>query len=111
MPNELLAFEYQGEQHYKSSTTYGSASNRQRIDKIKQEFANTTGITLVTIPFWWDGSISSLAATVRLQRPDLQLSNATIGQPIPTEIPQDHPFHYAPNVPQELPANFDPTGW
>ena len=30
----------------------------QRKDKTKRELAEAKGITLVTIPFWWDGKTS-----------------------------------------------------
>lgn len=55
-----IAFEFQGEQHYFpidfSGNGYEYASQQfdmlQRRDKIKREFCNQNGITLLCIPYW-----------------------------------------------------------
>lgn len=44
------------------------------------------GITLIEVPYWWDSSVESLAATIQTQRPEL-VSNFPIGKPIPQGAP------------------------
>lgn len=47
------------------------------------------GISLVIIPFWWNNTIESLAATINKKRPDIELVNRSI--PIPDEMPMQRP--------------------
>jgi hypothetical protein len=70
------------------------------------------GVTLIAVPFWWDKSLPSLAATIRLYRPDL-LEEGPRGIPISTKIPKQlaQKFQYKPNVGQKYDAQLDPTGW
>lgn len=50
-----LAFEYDGEQHYKS-ISFGSNDTslkyRQTLDKLKNKLCKEAGITLIRIPYW-----------------------------------------------------------
>ena len=46
------------------------------------------GITLIEVPYWWDKKISSLAATVYNQRPEL-FKEKPLGTPIPFNPPSD----------------------
>ncbi len=41
-----------------------------------------TGITLIEVPFWWDQTYESIAATIHTIRPDLLENPVTL--PIPT---------------------------
>jgi hypothetical protein len=41
------------------------------------------GITLIEIPYWWDGSIDSLANTIHKYRPDLIPEPRGNGEAIP----------------------------
>lgn len=86
LPTLSIAFEYQGETHYYDSRIYGSASKRQRNDHMKKEFARREGITLILVPFWWDGSEESLASAIRVYRKDV-LSDVPFHLPIPQENP------------------------
>jgi hypothetical protein len=106
-----LAFEYQGETHYFSSHTFGSASVRQHADSVKRRFSNAMGITLISIPFWWDNSPESLAATIQRQRPDIPLSSNAL--PISTNMPEKYQreFKYKPSIAREYKDDLDPTGW
>jgi hypothetical protein len=47
------------------------------------------GITLIDIPYWWDGSTESLKATICKYKPDLltQLGHPHPTLVIPTEAP------------------------
>jgi hypothetical protein len=46
------------------------------------------GITLIEVPYWWDGNQSSLLATLYQVRPELVPSGEDIGDPIPLEPPK-----------------------
>jgi hypothetical protein len=90
LPHLSLAFEYQGEQHYFPLSIFGTASIRKRRDQAKCDFAAELGITLIPIPFWWDRSPNSLAATIQLLRPDINILAQTtkdMTKPIPLELP------------------------
>jgi hypothetical protein len=114
IPTLHLAFEYQGETHYYTTTVLGSAAQRQLSDSAKAKIAKNDGVTLIPIPFWWDKSPSSLAATIRMYRPDL-LQEYPQSKPIPSQMPTklERKFEYQPNVSQEYSDNIaiNPTGW
>jgi hypothetical protein len=108
--------EYQGETHYTSSVTFGSASSRQLVDKKKKENAKRSGITLISVPFWWNESTASLAATICQERPDIKLwlDVPARSQPISNEMPQrllHQKFTYKPGEPVAYNDQIDPTGW
>jgi len=69
-----IAFEYQGEHHYKSNKILGESSVTQKRDREKKKICEEKGITLIEIPFWWDRKKDSLIATIQNYRPDLVLS-------------------------------------
>jgi hypothetical protein len=73
IPSLSLAFEYNGEQHYKPSYKWNSAFAQDR-DQQKKIVSKEAGITLVVIPYWWNHSYSFLYDTLVSQRPDLQLA-------------------------------------
>ena len=50
------------------------------------------GITLITVPYWWDRKISSFAATIYTKRPEL-FSIPPLGKPIPTTPLSDYIKH------------------
>eukprot|EP00027_Filamoeba_sp_ATCC50430_P012117 CAMPEP_0168573886 /NCGR_PEP_ID=MMETSP0413-20121227/18779_1 /TAXON_ID=136452 /ORGANISM="Filamoeba nolandi, Strain NC-AS-23-1" /LENGTH=312 /DNA_ID=CAMNT_0008607177 /DNA_START=21 /DNA_END=956 /DNA_ORIENTATION=- len=60
----LPAIEYHGEQHYQKTFLFGSEVYQQQRDADKRDLCKERGITLIEIPFWWDRSIESLAATL-----------------------------------------------
>eukprot|EP00026_Physarum_polycephalum_P002178 Phypoly_transcript_02183.p1 GENE.Phypoly_transcript_02183~~Phypoly_transcript_02183.p1 ORF type:complete len:820 (+),score=71.06 Phypoly_transcript_02183:178-2637(+) len=72
LPSLNLGFEFQDPHHY-TSTWYCHATpiQIQVQDNIKQEIIHQNEISLVVVPCWWDGGISSLVATVLFIRPDL----------------------------------------
>ncbi len=45
------------------------------------------GITLIDIPYWWDGTTSSLVATIRKNVPSLFLTQYLDAIPIPEREP------------------------
>jgi len=73
IPNLALAFEYNGEYHYKFVPIHPDFTVTKQRDQFKQEICQKNGITLIVIPYWWDKSIESLAQTIRLLRPDIPL--------------------------------------
>jgi hypothetical protein len=87
IPRLSLALEYQGEQHYHSLAHFGDLSVYQRRDQAKHKFASQFGITLISIPFWWDCSSNSLASTIEYYRPDINLQPSKEVPPIPLEMP------------------------
>jgi hypothetical protein len=87
VPHLSLALEYQGEQHYHSLAQFGDLSMYQRRDRCKRTFASQFGITLISIPFWWDCSSNSLASTIEYYRPDIHLQPSKEVPPIPLEMP------------------------
>jgi hypothetical protein len=69
------------------------------------------GITLISIPFWWDESLASLAATVKTARPDL-INVSIESAPIPSDIPQKYQTKkYKPNVAQVYSSQINFSGW
>eukprot|EP01127_Copromyxa_protea_P003412 TRINITY_DN13224_c0_g1_i1.p1 TRINITY_DN13224_c0_g1~~TRINITY_DN13224_c0_g1_i1.p1 ORF type:complete len:376 (-),score=85.71 TRINITY_DN13224_c0_g1_i1:90-1217(-) len=64
VPHLSLAFEYQGEQHYHNlasifGTQHSLVSYKDR-DTLKHEACKREGITLIPVPYWWDGGENSL---------------------------------------------------
>jgi hypothetical protein len=55
IPRLNLAFEFQEAHHYKATQfTYQPVSTIETRDILKQLGAPQQGITLITVPFWWD---------------------------------------------------------
>jgi hypothetical protein len=88
LPQLSLAFEYQGEHHY-SSNFFASSEVSQKRDQAKRNFASQLGITLISIPYWWNRSSDSLASTIQYYRPDIHFPNHVLKDtpPIPLEMP------------------------
>lgn len=62
-----------GEQHYYSmEAPFGpSGSSNGDRDVTKRSLCQSNGITLIIVPFWWDGEKESISATLYAARPDL----------------------------------------
>jgi hypothetical protein len=65
IPDLALAFEYQGEPHFFDLPIYGSSRRRINVDKHKRVISKDGGLTLISIPFWWDHQDATLAATIQ----------------------------------------------
>lgn len=92
-----LAFEYQGQQHYPgrgfgtggTGTTRGSEEEGSRTtwqqqvrrDNEKREACKRAGITLIEVPYWWDGTLQALATAIAYYRPDISLN---LTNPLPS---------------------------
>ena len=86
LPHLSLALEYQGEQHYISNYFAGDTSIFQKRDQSKRKFASQFGLTVISIPFWWDRSSSSLISTIQYYRPDIHIRDVDVS-PISLELP------------------------
>jgi hypothetical protein len=64
IPRLNMAFEYHGEHHYRDNPAFGALELFQTRDQTKQEFCQKLGISLIVIPYWWDGRLSSLKETI-----------------------------------------------
>lgn len=87
LPSMSLAFEYQGEPHFKFHFLAGEPMDRQEKDKEKREICKKQGLTLIEIPYWWDRRVDTLAATIHKIRPDLVPVAPPGASPIPEQLP------------------------
>ena len=90
IPTLGLAFEYQGEQHYRDIYALGNKWSQKLMDEEKRRACEENGITLIEIPYWWNKERSSLMATIHRRRPDL-LKNASKDDVIPLDPPNGSP--------------------
>jgi hypothetical protein len=79
---------------------------------MKMNYANDIGITLITIPFWWDESLPTLTATIKALRPEL-ITDSTSSDTVKLDMPLKfhNTFKYTPNLPKPYQENIDLTGW
>lgn len=75
VPTYALAVEYQGEQHYQDDHVFSHDGLRAR-DNFKREKCKEKGITLIGIPYWWNGDRESIVSTILKSR--LYISDALI---------------------------------
>lgn len=96
--------------HYKSAGyAFETLDIYRTRDSVKQQLATDRGISLITIPFWWDGKIErsvlfihsslsssvshililtcSVMATIKKHRPDLLTDANPTAAPIPEQMP------------------------
>jgi len=124
VPSLMLAFEYQGEQHYHFHYLYGSPMMQKERDEDKRSICTKNGITLIEIPYWWDQTKNSLLATIFEARPDLSKDKPD-GIPIPKSPPATamkvtktgvsevriSPPPVQISEPGKWNESVDPTGW
>jgi hypothetical protein len=85
IPSLSMAFEYLGEQHYIWNRIMERPEELQKRHSEKVKKTTQAGFVLIDVPYWWDGSESSLKATIAIKRPDLFPDNSA--QPIPESPP------------------------
>ncbi len=90
-PREMVAFEYQGEQHYSDAYNIGPQWAYLQRDQEKRLACSQKGITLIEIPYWWDHSKQSLLATIHKYRPDLVTTMEITADPISSEPSEGFP--------------------
>lgn len=75
IPLYRIGLEYQGEQHYNNLDGAfgpgGASSLYSERDKMKQSLCAVYGITLIQIPYWWDGGKETLSAIIARTHPAL----------------------------------------
>lgn len=86
LKDQMVAFEYQGEQHYHDIYSLGPRWLYTQRDKEKRDECKRREITLIEVPYWWDAKAESLLATIHKHRPDL--IPAAMGTPIPASPPR-----------------------
>jgi hypothetical protein len=87
IPSLSLALEYQGHQHYGDAFYMGTSVRMyQHRDEEKRKACKKANLTLVEVPYWWDNSKESLAATIQLSRPEL-IPDQVHALPIPSTPP------------------------
>eukprot|EP01127_Copromyxa_protea_P021077 TRINITY_DN7155_c0_g1_i1.p1 TRINITY_DN7155_c0_g1~~TRINITY_DN7155_c0_g1_i1.p1 ORF type:complete len:593 (-),score=123.15 TRINITY_DN7155_c0_g1_i1:168-1946(-) len=65
VPELNLAFEYQGIQHYKDTEIFGESTKYSSRDVVKKKVCSNVGITILEIPYWWTGDMSSIRTIVK----------------------------------------------
>ncbi len=97
----------------------------QERDKQKMQSCLKTGITMIAVPYWWDGSLSSLATTIHYMRPDISIPNSLLSSPIPMDKPEHRVMDsckrnntcncslvtYKPKRASDVPAKSNLIGW
>eukprot|EP01124_Arcella_intermedia_P021968 TRINITY_DN3174_c0_g1_i5.p1 TRINITY_DN3174_c0_g1~~TRINITY_DN3174_c0_g1_i5.p1 ORF type:complete len:431 (+),score=96.59 TRINITY_DN3174_c0_g1_i5:19-1311(+) len=112
VPEYQLALEYQGEHHYNEiCSAYGPLALYIDRDMRKKQRCAEEGITLLTIPYWWDRKKESLTATLHLFRPDIFPESQH--DPIPLSPPEGSVGHIKSvmMIPKEWNGEQDPSGW
>lgn len=70
-PDLELACEYQGAHHYHELPFFGALEVFQARDREKKRMCEEAGIRLLHVPYWWDGTHESLAASLNESFPGL----------------------------------------
>ena len=139
LPQLNIAFEYNGyffssvcpywvgKQHYTIAGT-GFFTGRplayvQHLDQLKQDACKKMGITLISVPFWWNFSIESLKAAIYRYRPEL-FSSPPVAEPFAEytqnvidelnksrKNPTKHAVEQRIALANQWNDSLDPTGW
>jgi len=91
LPSLNMAFEYQGQHHYRFHFLFGSPQMARQLerDEEKRRLCKGKGISLIEVPYWWDGQLSSLCATIRKCRPEIPQIAGYEGDAIPATPPTE----------------------
>lgn len=69
LPEKRIAFEYQGEQHFHDLVYLfgrgGDCEAYSKRDEIKRTKCSELGISIVSVPYWWDNEKDSLTDLIR----------------------------------------------
>eukprot|EP00026_Physarum_polycephalum_P001919 Phypoly_transcript_01922.p1 GENE.Phypoly_transcript_01922~~Phypoly_transcript_01922.p1 ORF type:complete len:959 (+),score=104.66 Phypoly_transcript_01922:166-3042(+) len=113
IPRLELCFEFQDDYHY--ATTWYShipLEATKEGDYLKRHSVQQKGITHIFVPYWWDVTQESLAATVCFERPDLApLMRVDPAPPIPFNPPfvEQEIEDIVPGVGELMYASFPPA--
>eukprot|EP00026_Physarum_polycephalum_P002429 Phypoly_transcript_02435.p1 GENE.Phypoly_transcript_02435~~Phypoly_transcript_02435.p1 ORF type:complete len:884 (+),score=75.70 Phypoly_transcript_02435:120-2771(+) len=87
IPKYDLCFEFQDSHHYTTTWYYQATKTQiQKKDKTKKEAAQKLGMTLVHVPYWWDGSQLGVVSSIVFLRPDINIDCEAY--PIPLNPPK-----------------------
>jgi hypothetical protein len=87
IPDLSLGFEFQGRHHYEDVDKVANAPTKERTDLTKARIAAQRGITLISVPYWWDFQRESLENSIHECRADLIEHRVGSGAPIPGRPP------------------------
>jgi hypothetical protein len=85
IPEHRFAVEYDGIYHYKDVISLQGNITQRNRDPEKVAAALKEGITILSVPYWWDGSASQLANSIHAVRADLIREPTGDGKAIPDE--------------------------
>ncbi len=100
LPSLSFAIEVNGQYHYGLDPLYLYYYSRLHHihfsagivarDAEKKRLCFSRGITLLIVPFWWNGHLSSLASSILELRPDLinYIDKKFVSSPISMQIPE-----------------------
>eukprot|EP00026_Physarum_polycephalum_P000948 Phypoly_transcript_00949.p1 GENE.Phypoly_transcript_00949~~Phypoly_transcript_00949.p1 ORF type:complete len:1118 (+),score=84.56 Phypoly_transcript_00949:49-3402(+) len=75
VPLHNLCFEFQDAYHYVTTWYYHNAqAHIQQKDYMKVLLAREKGMTLITVPCWWNGNAESLLSTILFHSPEITTS-------------------------------------
>ena len=64
VPSQMIAFEFQGEHHFREIPSFGSLEMYQERDRTKRTFCAENRIILVEVPYTWDCSTETLQSLI-----------------------------------------------
>lgn len=110
-----LAFEYQGEQHYKPIECWGGEEALKKVqarDQEKQDRCHRANITLVTIPYTWTGEASKFMEYVTKAWNEREEARKKAAAKMPRMLikpkrPTEPRGGRAPEVPESYPVGGD----
>ncbi len=74
--------------NYSLLVRFGELEEQKKRDQLKETIAIAHGITLIVVPYWWNGSLESVALAIHDARPDINLlSKFLLGERIPATMP------------------------
>eukprot|EP01124_Arcella_intermedia_P012701 TRINITY_DN19044_c0_g2_i1.p1 TRINITY_DN19044_c0_g2~~TRINITY_DN19044_c0_g2_i1.p1 ORF type:complete len:446 (+),score=129.38 TRINITY_DN19044_c0_g2_i1:700-2037(+) len=119
VPLYNIAIEYQGEHHFHDlCAAYGptgTVSLYTKRDIKKKETCKEKGITLITIPYWWDRHKESLSSTLHHALPEVfpksESPQIPVVPPLKKEMVKNNEVATLLMHGREWNNEQDPTGW
>eukprot|EP00026_Physarum_polycephalum_P002904 Phypoly_transcript_02913.p1 GENE.Phypoly_transcript_02913~~Phypoly_transcript_02913.p1 ORF type:complete len:747 (+),score=87.92 Phypoly_transcript_02913:75-2315(+) len=110
IPSLSISFEFQDPYHYTSTwESHEPLKDIQLKDAVKSASVKQKGETLIIVPCWWDGSNSSLQATVSFYCPDLAWKEKKKASPIPLTPKIGYLNRFIPHIGALMLASFPVT--
>jgi len=70
-----LGFEYNGKQHYEQQSLFALNREYKKLDEEKRTACSQLGISVISVPFWWDNGNASLRKLIISHRPDVSFTS------------------------------------